>query len=88
MEKRNNIEILYNISLSIGKSLDLQEVLHASLGSFSSELDLFGSAVFFFRVDSDSNIFLERVYASPDDSLHEIEYSFAVENLLTFPDMK
>jgi PAS domain S-box-containing protein len=84
MGKRNDIVSLYNVSLSVGQSLELHEMLRSSLGSFTKELDLFGSAVFFFKVNPDKKIFFEKVLASPDDSSCEADYLSAVNNLPSF----
>jgi len=74
---------LYDISLSIAVSADLEPMLDIALSSFLKNLSLCACGVLFFKVDPEGDLFLETKYSVPSGHLMSDHYESAMRFLLS-----
>jgi hypothetical protein len=60
-----NCNSLYNISLEIGTSLDINEMLEHALKTFISELDLAGASALMFKDNQAEKAVYRKVHSIP-----------------------
>jgi len=83
--QQEHTQLLYEIVLALGASLDLQPMLKKSLGTMLPKLDCTGAAVLAERREG-GRCWREEVYVAPDSTLQSPAYIAAVADLrLTGP---
>jgi len=76
-----NIQILYEISISIGRSLDIGEMLRQSLSTYLKRLNCSAGGILQMKEEQDRTLTFEQIYSIPR-SVDNIEaYEFARHNI-------
>ncbi|MCB9423071.1 MAG: PAS domain S-box protein [Ardenticatenaceae bacterium] len=78
------LQILYELAMSIGTSLDLRAMLKVSLLAFLKKLDCVAGGVYQYKAEGDA-FRLEEVYTIPRHTSRNITYQAALTQLPTAP---
>jgi len=81
------IQILYEIAMSIGGGLDLQRMLKDALSTMLKKLNCAAGGVYFLKKGAGENLSLERVYTTPRHADRNKTYQIALQNLPVLTDI-
>ncbi len=75
------IQILYEIAMSIGTSLDLRQMLRKSLSALLKKLNCSAGGVYFLKKDNEQNLHLEKIHTIPRTTDGNKAYQVALQHL-------
>ncbi len=75
------IQILYEIAMSIGTSLDLRQMLRKSLSTLLKKLNCSAGGVYFLKKDNEQNLHLEKIHTIPRTTDGNKAYQVALQHL-------
>ena len=76
-----HIQIFYEIAMSIGKSLELNEMLRISMTTILKKLNFSSCGVFFFSDSHNAGFFFKKVFSIPRNIDNIPEYKIALDHL-------
>jgi len=75
------IQVLYEIAMSIGNSLDIKQMLRISLSALLRKLNCSGVSVHFLERDHNNNSVYKQIYATPRNITRNPLHQLALKNL-------
>ena len=76
-----HIQILYEIAMSIGVSLDLREMLKSSLSTFLRKLNCSAGGIFISKEGSDGRFVFEQLYSIPRNVSKNTAFQMAMQDI-------
>jgi len=76
-----NIQIFYEISMSIGRSLDIGKMLRQSLSTYLKRLNCSAGGILQMKEEQDGTLTFEQIYSIPRSTDNIEAYKFAMQNI-------
>ncbi len=76
-----HIQIFYEISMSIGRSLDSDKMLRQSLSTYLKKLNCSAGGILLLKEDSNGSFSYEQIYSIPRKVNHNKSYQSALKNI-------
>ena len=76
-----NIQIFYEISISIGRSLDIGKMLRQSLSTYLKRLNCSAGGILQMKEEQDGTLTFEQIYSIPRSTDNIEAYKFALQNI-------